>query len=1067
MDDRYRALVSKLKELFELDKADLDFGIYRILAAKNEEITAFLTTRLRQTVKDELAAHGVGDAREIRRELEETEDQLRKLSAPLDGNEKLDGLRKRLKEAEGSSGAGMEADVYNHLLAFFGRYYDAGDFVSKRRYKGDAYAVPYGGEEVVLHWANKDQHYIKSGEHHTDYAFKVKPGTPGSGTVRFKLVAATSEANNNKEADDAKRRFLLAAGEAVTVDGDTLTVRFEHREPTKAEVKDAAAGKVAVFGGDYAKKTPKKGDAREQFAAAAEVAIREALPEDWADALLVSAETPSKPDRTLLGKHLNDYTARNAFDYFIHKDLRGFLRRELDFYLKNEVMHLDDLERLDAGHLHRVQGRVIAIRRVAQAVIELLAGIESFQLALWNKRKFVLGTHWLVSVSLVPADLRDALAGSTAQWTQWEALGFKPDDASPGEEGWGTRAYLDAHGGLVADTSVIADPAWTDALLAGFDDLDAATTGMLVHSENYGGLRTLEPCLKGELDCVYIDPPYNTDASPIIYKNGYKRSSWIVLMAERITRDIALRKSKAMRCVAIDDAEYAEMVVMIGAASVEQHHATAVIRSKPQGRPTTSGFSANHEYMVFHGAEDAEVGRLPRRGSRLERYPHEDELGIFSWANFRKSGRDSDREDRPKSYYPLYIKDEIVRVPSMEWNEGTREWEVLEAPSPGEVEVWPSDEAGKAKVWDWSSARAESDAADLRPTGVGDNLQISRKYRPNQLGALPGTWWDDADYSASESGTKVLKDLFGQTKFDFPKSLHLVKDAILVCMSAKDGQALDYFAGSGTTGHAVLNLNREDGGSRRFVLIEMGAYFHTVLKPRIAKVMYGPDWKDGRATTHDRPQPGLVKCFALESYDDALDNLHTAPTEGAPALDYEADDPRLLRYALDLQHGPELFNLEMFRNPWGRTLSRRGTDGEAVDTPVDLVETFHCLIGLRVTRRGPVRRSDAALQSADHDEKLGKIATVRGLEEAEGGRFAFQRIDGRLPDGTPATVIWRTVTGDAAEDAATLDAFWEASEGTAPDRLFVNGPVTLDARGVESLEAAFKPAMFGSGGGGE
>ncbi|MFN8730273.1 MAG: site-specific DNA-methyltransferase, partial [Planctomyces sp.] len=165
-DSKFNALKAKLRELFELDKSDLDFGIYRIIAAKNKEVTEFLDRQLKDVVKATLAAHGAGATDQVQAELDKAIDQARTLGADPEALPKVKELRSRLESAGGAAAAELEADIYNHLLAFFGRYYDEGDFISQRRYKGDTYAIPYSGEEVTLHWANKDQYYIKSGEWH-------------------------------------------------------------------------------------------------------------------------------------------------------------------------------------------------------------------------------------------------------------------------------------------------------------------------------------------------------------------------------------------------------------------------------------------------------------------------------------------------------------------------------------------------------------------------------------------------------------------------------------------------------------------------------------------------------------------------------------------------------------------------------------------------------------------------------------------------------------------------------------------------------------------------------------
>ena len=199
-----------------------------------------------------------------------------------------------------------------------------------------------------------------------------------------------------------------------------------------------------------------------------------------------------------------------------------------------------------------------------------------------------------------------------------------------------------------------------------------------------------------------------------------------------------------------------------------------------------------------------------------------------------------------------------------------------ESPAHGEVAVLPIDSDGNEKVWTCSPETAREELDDMRADADKDShIEIYKKYRPNQDGALPGTWWDDPGYSSSESGTKVLKDLFGSKVFDYPKSINLVVDCLRVCNVDRTGTVLDYFGGSGTTAHAVINLNREDAGARKYILVEMGEYVDTVLKPRILKAAFSEEWKDGapvRANpprTANNPYNGLSHCLKvvrLESY---------------------------------------------------------------------------------------------------------------------------------------------------------------------------------------------------------
>jgi adenine-specific DNA-methyltransferase len=123
---------------------------------------------------------------------------------------KVQEIKAKITQASGGN-AEHENAVFSHLLTFFSRYYDNGDFISQRRYKGDTYAIPYAGEEVMLHWANKDQYYIKSGENFSNYSFKLEDGR----VVHFRLVAADTAKDNRKD-NDKERRFVLAEQKIIT-----------------------------------------------------------------------------------------------------------------------------------------------------------------------------------------------------------------------------------------------------------------------------------------------------------------------------------------------------------------------------------------------------------------------------------------------------------------------------------------------------------------------------------------------------------------------------------------------------------------------------------------------------------------------------------------------------------------------------------------------------------------------------------------------------------------------------------------------------------------------------------
>jgi adenine-specific DNA-methyltransferase len=241
MTQKYTQLKKLLRELFQLDQPDLDFGLYRIMHAKSDEVTQFLDKDLLPQVESAFAHYKTADKGQIEKDLARAIEQAHALGADPEALPKVRELRHRLQNEAVNLGQ-LENEVYDHLFSFFRRYYSEGDFLSKRVYKPGVYAIPYEGEEVTLHWANKDQYYIKTSEYLRDYAFRLRPEDEKSPMrVHFRLVdAAEGEHGNVKAVEGKDRVFLLAKGatpadfidEVPGPEGPELIIRFEYRPAT-------------------------------------------------------------------------------------------------------------------------------------------------------------------------------------------------------------------------------------------------------------------------------------------------------------------------------------------------------------------------------------------------------------------------------------------------------------------------------------------------------------------------------------------------------------------------------------------------------------------------------------------------------------------------------------------------------------------------------------------------------------------------------------------------------------------------------------------------------------------
>lgn len=975
----YESFKKKLEEIFMMDHAELDFGIYRIMNQKRTDIQRFLELELLPQVKQVLEGNNA-DADKAKKRMAE-------IAASVGGNievlpkgtpmrEEYDKLEAQL--AQSADTESMQAEVFSHLVTFFSRYYDGGDFLSKRRYKDNTYAIPYNGEEVKLHWANSDQYYIKTSEYFRNYTFVLPTSRK---KVHFVLKDASTEQNNNRAANNMERRFALFVP--------------ENDEPI---VETTADGELNIY---FTYELMPKATKQKDLLAAALEAITPLVPADFEEVLTAKAPTKDNANRTLLEKHMTDYTAKNSFDYFIHKDLGGFLRRELDFFIKNEVLHIDDL---DAQFINSQLTIVRAIKQVGEKIIRMLTQLENFQKSLWLKKKFVVQSDYCITLDRVPEKLYSEIVSNEAQRQEWVRLfaidEIKGDLTTEGYSEPLTVEFLKQNPFLVLDTAFF-DAKFKHQLVKSMENIDEQTNGLLINSDNYQALQLLQERYRNQLQCVYIDPPYNTSSSEIMYKNSYKHSSWLSLIHDRTLLGKNLLSEEGVQCTAIDDVEEGRLKLLLDNV-YEGETAVVALRVNPHGRLGTNGFSITHDYALFSRKnEDIPFGFLPRDERQNARYKERDDKGAFLWFPLLKTGSNTFRKDRPTMFYPIYLNETsgLMRIPDMYYDESRQEYVTKEETANGEIVVYPIKDDGQEGNWYFGIERARKEVGEFKSVKQKDrSYTIYVKYRATE-GLSPFTIWDDAKYSATEHGTALLKDIFGkQETFSYPKAIAAVEDCLRVSKVSADSSVIDYFAGSGTTGHATINLNRKDGGKRKFILCEVNDYFYSVTKPRIEKVIYAQDWKDGKPISRN----GISQCFKyirLEQYEDTLNNLEIKKQQ-TDWRDDEFHESYMLSYMLETETRDSLLNLKMFTNPFNMSL-KITKDNELVETKVDMVETFNYLIGLNVETEDWFEDENiCVVQGKTHRGGLKTLVIWRNCEAIDNERLCrfFERMDFRTRD---------------------------------------------------------------------
>jgi len=1334
-NEKKQRLLNLLREMFQLDQPDLDFGLYRIMHAKRGQVEAFLENEFDQLIDKVFAGRGARREEDARKEYEAARRQAIEYgAADPDNAPKVRQARARYDAVRLTGGE--DAEIYGHLYRFFSRYYDTGDFMSLRRYgKGAAggaetYAIPYDGSEVVLHWANKDQYYIKTTENFSAFSFDPRKALQkdergvnrrlfddaDSGTplkVHFRVVEAGEGAHNNVKAGDKDERyFLLDAtpiewqapnvglrGEAAnpTYEGAELAIRLNYRsDPEKSGQK-----------GKWQEKRNGETVERVLAALAAVAGENQALAVEYLDVL--AREVPKGKDKKqpLLARYLARYTASNTMDYFIHKDLGGFLRRELDFYLKNEVLKLDDFVGGEDGDikagisearlkaLQTALEKTQAIRLLAQSLIDFLAQIEDFQKKLWLKKKFVVETNYCITLDRIPEKFYPEIAANERQREEWVKLfaidelpdfpgfaphpnhspqrreglltsfadkphsiaegfssplspegrgaggegpktryasewnpiirgfakemrhapteaearlwyflrsrrlggykfrrqhpvaqyildfvcveamlaveldgsqhadlvqqeqdeirrqflnerglrvlrfwnnevltrteavleriwgalrEFNPSPPAPlpsGERGdnatvflpldesgelWEAVGFLRANPSLVLDTRHFSD-SFKQALLAEIDGLDEQSNGLLVHSDNFQALCLMQGKLREQVDCIYIDPPYNTGSDGFRYKDAYPHASWLAMIDNRLQLARRLASQNAALFVSLDDNEQAAFRQVADETWGRENFVATVIWQKIfSPKNTARHFSEDHDFILVYARDGIHwtPRLLPRTAEMEARYSNPDNDPRGPWTSGDLSARNPYSEGR----YP-------ITCPS---------GRVIPGPPPG-------------TYWRVSKPKFEELDRDGRIWWGenGDNIpRLKRFLSEVKQGRVPQTIWSYQEVGHTQDAKKEMLACVNlgaeEVVFQTPKPTALLRRILALATNPDEPQwVLDFFAGSASTAHAVIQRNREDNGRRRYVLMEMEAYFDELMLPRVKKAVYAKEWSMGKPIPSPQPfslkgegllpskgeRPltplspegrgaggeglfgGISHCFKylrLESYEDCLNNLALNDSGAAVAAlgDENLQRDYLLRYMLDVetQGSQSLLNVAEFRDPTAYRLEikKPGSD-ERVRRNVDLVETFNWLIGLHVDKLHAGRRYSATF-TRKPDPLLPDDAHTRlqveTLSEAADGPWWFRPVEGyvRTVPGDDrhrqsVLVLWRSLTDDPERDAAVLEAFLaqqlrfnpaRREDKTLYDVIYINGTHNLPNLGkygeVRLLEEEFHRRMW-------
>ena len=672
------------------------------------------------------------------------------------------------------------------------------------------------------------------------------------------------------------------------------------------------------------------------------------------------------------------------------------------------------------------------VHSIATQIIDFFSHIEEFQKRLWLKKKFVLSTDYCLTLDRVPEEFYPEIIDNAAQFEEWKDL-FAIHEIDPdlfnlpdkGSRGVKTLSadFLKANPNLVLDTCHF-NPDFKDRLLSYFDDLDSQTDGILIHGENFQALNLLVEKYRNLIKCIHIDPPYNTQTSGFLYKNAYQHSSWLTMMADRLITSEQFMASDSCILCHIDENEYEKLFLLFQTLQMDDQG--TIIWDKRNPVFGAKRIVTQHEFVICFAKGNIKLYfRSPNRAAILK----EASKLIKKHKGVTEKCRSQFRvwiKNRPelsggeRAYSKIDDVGEVYRTVSMSApgkQTDPKYHEPLIHPVTGKPCPVP------ANGW--------SEKPETMQELLNKNVIVFGKDETKQ----PEHKLFLKDYPYSELSSVLPSGERGKTQLDalgldFPYSHPVGLYEELVWSVTRDeesgeGIVLDFFAGSGTNAHATINLNRKDQGNRKYILIEMGHHFETVLKPRVLKAVYAEKWKNAKPVSRDSRLSQIIKYQSIESYEDALNNIQFTERENSLF-----EEP-LLSYLLgsETRESSTFLNVTNLQNPFSYQLNII-RDMQTHTQNVDLPETFNYLLGVSVQTRRCLYDDDR--------------------------RYLVYR--GTVGQKT-VIIIWRETEGWEQQDwERDYDFIQEHELIISADKVYVNTDSIIPES--ESLDPLFKRLMF-------
>jgi len=954
-----------LKEMFQFNANDLDFGIYRIYNLKRKEIENFIVGKNEQCLEP-IINKTLELVSNIEKQVELTSltaylkkfNQENLVNDPAGNFDKIQQLILNFgtddAEKEGLTTAltastkefnitdEIKDKIYNHILGYFEMYYSNGDFGYNNR-SINLYKVPYeadyDGNDTMFHWKHKGSLYIKTGNSFNAIKFKLKHLDK-----EFELRLETNEEssdeevarNNNKdtklkhyefnrfEEKDGIIRIVFNLSDSSTTKADLFKSLFKEVFKSQENLDNYLfakndKGELKPIFNDLTDDYDKVQDGSVKGIGALRVnrkTILGKVNKNFEKGAKVEITDDRFTDETLetiynIDQKLNSFYIGNDSDYFIHENLQEFLTQEKERYIKNHI--LSDLKSILDGKLDNTTLIIAkAFELVSSRIIEFLSAIEEFQKKLFTMKKKVVESEYCLTIDNIDEKYYKEILQNKSQLAEWENLfSIKVK----------TLADLKAQPTLVLDTKFFKQEDgsnnFKDKILAEIENLDDKTNGLILNSENYQGLSVLSEKYHNSINCIYIDPPYNTGDDSFVYKDSFKHSSWLTMMENRLNLAKQMLDSKGIIFVNIGEQEYFRLKTLLEQVFGENSISTLIWKKKKQ--PSfLSQVGIMTDYIFVYSKNKNLIKKLSidnvsdgtRRVDNASNPISEMKILAGIESKGIKDGVIKKGKYKNKSMSTEFLDDIVVKNGITQ-----NDFRVLANFRTSQKEITKFCTDKLLYITEKNSFRRYSSAAEQEKNKSISNLLLD--------------WGDNQD--SNKEKENIFSDL---GDFSYPKPVKLVSNLVKSVID-ENVTVLDFFAGSGTTGQSVIELNAIEG-NRKFILLEMGKYFDSVLVKRIKRVVFSDNWEKCKPNSKTGINNFLFKYNVLEQYEDVLDAIEQ----------FEGETPKNL--PLKYLYKPELNKINStldLSKPFGNKIKYGQPTKEGF---VDLVDTYNYLQGYEV-----------------------------------------------------------------------------------------------------------------------